>query len=318
MGTVIPIETFVEAALYAPEYGYYRRQKKRVGFAPGRDFYTAESLGPVFTKLVLAAVTQLLPQSPDTYSFVELGAETRGGMLAGQAHPFACARAVSFGQEFALSGPCVVFSNELFDAQPFRRFEAKGGHWTEHAVRIGSGELELTCIDEPADLPADLPEPTDEDYIFDYPSGANRLLDRIVKAPWYGLFLAFDYGLDRATLARFRPAGTARTYHQHTMGADLLAQPGERDITHHICWDALSDGLAGARFNGVELVSQEAFFMRRAVSAMESIVALGTHRGVHRDLQSLKELLHPEQMGRKFQVLHGFRSENTCQGFENC
>ena len=52
--------------------------------------------------------------------------------------------------------------------------------------------------------------------------------------------------------------------------------------------------------------------MRHSITAVDRIVRQAAKRGVHRDLQTLKELLHPENMGRKFQVLLGFRAENAC------
>ncbi|MFP4542517.1 MAG: hypothetical protein ACLFR7_12900, partial [Opitutales bacterium] len=82
------LETFVEAALYAPRVGYYRRARERVGYRAQSDFYTAESLGGVFAELVVAAVEALLPAPAAGYSFIELGAEAGGGLLAGVEHPF--------------------------------------------------------------------------------------------------------------------------------------------------------------------------------------------------------------------------------------
>ena len=55
--------------------------------------------------------------------------------------------------------------------------------------------------------------------------------------------LTFDYGLPRSTLLHDRPEGTARGYWKHQMITDILAQPGEQDITCHLCWDNLMESM---------------------------------------------------------------------------
>ena len=314
-GAVIPLETFVEAALYAPGIGYYRRARERIGYGAGRDFYTAESLGPVFAELVVDAAVTLLPGEPGAFTFIELGAEAEGGLLAGREHPFAGVRAVGCGDDPGLEGACIVFSNELFDAQPFRRFEAVAGAWQEQGVRLGADRLETVLRPPFSPLPPTLPAPPAEGYCYDYPSGAEALLGRLLAMPWQGLFLAFDYGLDARTLATARPRGTARTYREHTVGDDLLADPGMCDLTHHVCWDTLQDGLGAGGFVSVALESQEAFFMRHSRRAIARIVEGAAQAPFDPARQTLKELLHPHHMGRKFQVLRGFRPENACQDF---
>ena len=75
---------------------------------------------------------------------------------------------------------------------------------------------------------------------------SNRLAFRLNRCPqrqcaqkWSGLFLTFDYGLGKEILLKERPLGTARSYHRHKMGSDLLSKVGEQDLTCHLCWDEL-------------------------------------------------------------------------------
>ena len=309
---MISLETYIEAALYAPGIGYYTRPGERVGYMASRDFYTAESLGGVFARLIIAGCRSLLPDEAGGYGFIELGAEPGSGLLASRSHPFATAAAFGCQDTIELKGPKVVFSNELFDAQPFRRFEYRDSQWHEHGLRLAENEFEpilLHCADDAIEhLPKDAPE----GYLLDDPSGARRLIRRLAAENWNGLFIAFDYGLDRETLHHARPQGTGRTYRDHQLGTDLLAQPGQTDLTHHICWDDLQETLAQHGFEKLKLESQESFFMHHAQKAVAKIVESAASKGLSRDLQTLKELLHPEHMGRKFQVLTGFRPKNSC------
>eukprot|EP01035_Chromulina_nebulosa_P011691 gene11691-15609_t len=244
---------FMELALYHPRVGYYRGDRPRVGYAPGTDFFTASTSGPIFGELVAAAGVKLLgDRDPRTHTFVEIGAESDGGVLAGVAHPFAATRTVRVGDPIKLSGPCVVFSNELFDAQPCHRYVRRGGQWHELFVQLlPDGTLreverlaDRTTVHAPNEI-------EHEGYHFDAPWAAAELAATLARQPWTGLFLAFDYGKSLRELAEATPAGTARAYFRHTQSNDLLAQPGEQDITCHVCWDWLAARLSTRRFTDV-------------------------------------------------------------------
>src|ERR1044071_690760 len=107
-GGVLTFADFMALALYDPAVGYYRRAAPRVGYAPGTDFFTASTSGPIFGELVAAAAGKLLGgRPPGEHTFVEIGAETPEGVLAGVKHPFAATRAVRVGDAIELSGRCV-------------------------------------------------------------------------------------------------------------------------------------------------------------------------------------------------------------------
>jgi SAM-dependent MidA family methyltransferase len=297
---------FMDLALYHPELGYYRRDTARVGYGAGTDFYTASTSGAVFGEMVTAACVTLLggEATASTHTFVELGAEPVGSVLAGVKHPFAAARTVRVGEQMEINGRCVVFSNELFDAQPLRRFVRRGDGWRELGVELsdaGLREVELAASTEQW-LPADAPE----GYIFDAPRAAANMASAIASQPWTGLFVAFDYGKAYAELASETPIGTARAYFKHTQSNDLLAQPGEQDLTGHVCWDWLQSALTDGGFANAMTESQEAFFIRHAGEFLSMTMAAEASRLSQRKL-ALMQLLHPSHLGQKFQVLHARR-----------
>ncbi|MFI5358053.1 MAG: SAM-dependent methyltransferase, partial [Opitutales bacterium] len=230
-------------ALYDSEVGYYCRPQARVGYGAGTDFFTSSTTGPVFGELVAAAATSLLEgQAPGAFLFFEIGAEPGRELLASGSHPFKAARPIPLGTPIALRGPAVVFANELFDAQPFRRFVHRQGRWHELGVACREGALvEVTFAGHPAvDF---LPPAAPEGYVVDAPLAAVDLLDQIAREPWHGVFIACDYGKTWAELKHYAPAGTARAYFRHTQSNDLLARPGEQDLTCHVCWDWLAEAL---------------------------------------------------------------------------
>jgi SAM-dependent MidA family methyltransferase len=309
----MPFAEFMRLALYDQRVGYYRQARKRVGYGPGTDFFTASTSGPVLGELVVAACAKLLGgQALHDYTFVEIGAEPAdptnpasvGGILAGVTHPFAAVRTVPLGTEAGLCGRCVVFSNELFDAQPFRRFVFRGDTWREFGVQL-CGDV-LTSVELSTTVPAELPRSAIEGYVIDAPLAARDLARDLATQPWTGLFIAADYGKSWRELTEATPAGTARAYFRHQQSNELLAQPGEQDLTCHICWDWIEAALSQSGFAAPVVETQEAFFLHHAVDAIAAISTAEAARFSQKKL-ALLQLLHPGQLGQKFQVLHARR-----------
>ncbi|MCC6414758.1 MAG: SAM-dependent methyltransferase [Opitutaceae bacterium] len=304
--SAMSFEQFMALALFDAEVGYYRQYRERVGLNPRADFFTATSVGDLFGELIAACCVDLLGAAACAQSeFVEIGAEPGGGILRGLAHPFASSRVIQLGQPIALSGPCVVFSNELFDAQPCRRFVRRQTAWRELGVACAQGELreiELPLTDAPTYLPTNAPE----GYVIDAPRAATDLMRDIASGPWHGLLLACDYGKTWAEITTTCPAGTMRAYRHHQQSNDLLAYPGEQDLTCHVCWDWLQAELQAADLASPPVASQEAFFIRHAARLLESTMRAEADRMSPRKM-ALMQLIHPAHMGQKFQVLHGIR-----------
>jgi SAM-dependent MidA family methyltransferase len=304
-GATLDYAAFVDLALYDEAVGYYRRGGPRVGYGSGTDFFTASTSGPLFGELVAAACESLLGrEAVREHAFIEIGAEPDGGVLTGATHPFATARTIRLGEPLALRGRCIVFSNELFDAQPFRRFCYRRSGWRELGVTLRDGALaEVECGDSADPF---LPEQAPEGYIIDAPLAAAALAARIAAEPWTGLFLAFDYGKSWAELATERPAGTARAYFFHTQHNDLLARPGRQDLTCHVCWDWIEAALRRHGFAEPSVETQETFFVRRATALIARVAETQAPRFSRQKL-SLLQLLHPGQLGQRFQVLQAKR-----------
>jgi len=303
----IPLEQYIQCALYHPRIGYYMRHGERVGRSPQTDFYTASSIKGLFPRLVLESVRSLLDEPLIDYVFVEAGPESAGGILGNvHDHPFKDIQLIRPGDSFDIPEKAIVFSNELFDAQPFQRFVRRDGKWMEAGVTIRDGSLASILL-ETENLP-ELPEDAPEGYTIDWPQRANTLLGEIAGKSWGGLFVAFDYGLDRRTLFTERPEGTGRTYSSHRMGSDLLDRPGQIDITCHVVWDVMESILAEHGFDNIELSRQEAFFMRYSQPIIREILE-SSPIGFSPQKQSLMELLNPGNMGHVFQVLSARRND---------
>jgi SAM-dependent MidA family methyltransferase len=303
---ILRFDRFMKLALYHPAVGYYCSDRPRVGYGPGTDFFTATTSGAIFGELIIAACRSLLPAGElAKHTFVEIGAEPGQGIIKALPHPFAGARSIVHGDPIELTGDCIVFSNELFDAQPFRRFVGRDGRWDEVYVALRDGQfVEITGQADP--LPPELPAEVTEGYFIDAPLASVQLLRRIAAQPWRGLFIACDYGKSWAELLEATPTGTARAFHAHVQGNDLLARPGEQDLTCHVCWDWLVAALAESGFQQPRVDSHESFFIRQASEFVSTVVQEEAARFSPRKM-SLMQLLHPAHLGQKFQVLHACR-----------
>lgn len=308
---IMTFATFMDLALYAPQVGYYRQPRTRVGYGPDTDFYTASSSRGVFGELVAAAcLARLGAVDPKEYIFVEIGAEPGGGVLAGVDHPFGQAREIRLGEPLEFKGRCVVFSNELFDAQPLRRFVRRSSAWRELGVTIREHrlqEIELGVVEEPW-----LPPTAPEGYRFDAPREAVGLVSRIAAEPFEGIFVAFDYGKSYTELADHTPIGTARAYRKHTQSNALLDCPGEQDLTGHVCWDWMAGALREAGFTDAAVESQESFFVQHASDWLTRTLQEEATRLSPRKL-AIMQLLHPAKLGQAFQVLHAQRGPRRAQ-----
>ncbi len=299
----IPFRRYMELALYHPEYGYYRRTRDPFGKAG--DFYTAEQLQPVFGRLIAARVRRLFEEmgEPEEFTVVELGAG-RAEMAQAFSHyryvPIDSGRG-ALPENFT----GLVFANEFFDALPVEAAVRRGKGYRQMLVGW-HGErfqwLEGDAAD--AEIEAYIREylaPLEEGDHVEVNLEALRWLNRIAARITRGFVFTIDYGYTTRESARF-PEGTLMSYHRHAALEDVLAAPGERDITAHVCFSALEQH--GAR-RGFETVLFESF-ARTLADAGEpdgfaaALSATNAAEEAHRRLQ-LKTLLFG--MGETFRTL---------------
>ena len=250
----ISFRRFMEVALYHPQHGYYRRA--RDPFGKGGDFYTAEQLQPVFGILMAARVRQLHRAigEPEDFIVVELGAGRREMAEAFGAWRY-CPIDVD-GGAMPENFTGVVFSNEFFDALPVEVAAYDGARFREQLVTWREGRFAWesgasVCPQLEDYLRRFFPAP-EEGRWYEANLEALAWMERIASRLARGHVFTIDYGYTRAESIRF-PAGTLMGYRRHTAREDVLAEPGERDITAHVNFSALEEhgakiGLERRRF----------------------------------------------------------------------
>ena len=248
---------FMELALYDPEEGFYSRSA--VGEAG--HFVTSPHVSPAFGVLLARQIEEFwtLLGEPDPFWIVEAGAGD--GTLAGQILDFlppqmrgvtryvaversAAGRAaldrldvsVASGIEEVPAGivGCVV-ANELLDNLPFHRVRGTERGPVElyvavHGERFVMEEGELSS-NGVARMAAGLAPGVDavvQPAALGFVDQATALLDR-------GYVWLVDYGFTGGE----RPAGP-HAYRGHRLEQDVLANPGSRDITAGVDFEALA------------------------------------------------------------------------------
>jgi SAM-dependent MidA family methyltransferase len=204
----------------------------------------------------------------------------------------------------------VIFCNELLDAMPVRRLGWNVGdqRWFEWGVALQEERFVWVKVPNPPD---EIPKPVIDPVLLKVlPDGftieicpaaetwwreAARVLDR-------GRLLAIDYGLtDGEYFAPERKDGTLRAYHRHRLSPDLLARPGEQDLTAHVNFSAIqaageTEGMCTEAF-----LRQEKFLVQIAEQVWKQ-AAVSTAWDADR-LRQFQTLIHPQHLGRNFRVL---------------
>ncbi|HUJ22619.1 MAG TPA: SAM-dependent methyltransferase [Bryobacteraceae bacterium] len=238
----ITFRKFMEASLYHPQFGYYRRPRDPFG-AQG-DFYTAEQLQPVFGNLIARRIRMWLDgmRAAESCAVVELGAG-RGEMAAAfREFPYIPVDLDTGRLPDRIRG--VVFSNEFFDALPVHAAILRGASARE--LRVGLANDGFTWV-EAGDAPDEVEcyrkkylGALSDGQIFEVNVEALMWMDRIAASLEEGYVVSIDYGYTAAELPRF-PRGTLMSYRRHQALEDVLTDPGEQDITAHVCFTALQE-----------------------------------------------------------------------------
>lgn len=273
--------TFAEyqnLALYHPEHGYYAAGSERTG--RGGDFVTSPELAPAFGRLWAKAFEAIWEGCgrPAQFDVVEIG-PGEGGLATGVLHGLEGAfgdalsyRLVERTPELVerqvertgifdnvswascleevgtLSAGCVV-ANEVLDNLAVNLVERRGDDLVELFVGTSDGALELQagppsnpaierCLDR---LGIEVPE----GHRVEVGLEAVELARRAAAALTRGAVVFVDYGDDAAELVT-RREGTLVAYSK--AGADdlILERPGDKDLTSHVNWTAVTTALTDA------------------------------------------------------------------------
>ncbi len=205
----------------------------------------------------------------------------------------------------------ILFSNELLDAMPVRRFgwDAMEKIWFEWGVAVAGRKFVWVKISQPDlspsaqifNLPSSLLAVLPDGYTVETSPAAQNWWREAAGILGKGKLLAIDYGLTADEL--FLPSrvhGTLRAYFQHHVTDDILANVGLQDITAHVNFSAIQAVGEPAGLTTECLQTQPKFLTGILGAALKDQRFGDWNASRTRQFQTLT---HPEHLGRAFRVL---------------
>lgn len=341
----ITFHDWMEAALYDPQEGYYRRANRERWGREG-DYRTSPEMSVLFAGSFARYFAKLYEEagSPPRWTIVESGAgagyfadailetfETRFPRVFSATHYFldeissdSCALAanrlakfgsrVRFGKlsDLEESNHGLVFANELIDSFPVHRVTVRDGELCEFFVDVSdSGDFEWR-IGRPST--SDLSDyfkrvgiQLVEKQIAEVNLQVEDWLRNACERLRQGYLITVDYGLEAAELYNSPEAqqGRLRGYYRHRHVSDILASPGEHDITTTIDWSFIKSIASELALQCIEFERQDRFLLGAGLlKDLEARVSEARDQVEESRLRTTaRDMILPGGMAASFQVL---------------
>ncbi|MDX8409072.1 MAG: SAM-dependent methyltransferase [Mariprofundales bacterium] len=336
-GGAIPFSDWMAMALYDPQGGYYESHEV---FASKGDFVTAADLGGwaalAFADLIAWSWHHL--GAPAEWALVEQGGgsgrllvevvellkardlplptfysiEHCASLRARQSELFV-QQGITVTQYATLAQlpslrDVVLMNNELPDAFPVRRFVARSGMLHEMMVAWDGKcfvwqEEENVLADGPAITGATM-ACWPEGYTSEWNPNLAPWLKACAAVADRALLLCVDYGFSQQEYYRpERCDGSLMGHAAHQVVKDVLANPGDCDITAHVDFSALHGEAQQAGMEGSLFMPQWAWLAQSpsVQRTMAEVAARGDLASVQSVAQA-KRLMLPQGMGETFKL----------------
>ena len=315
----------MNAALYDETGGYYKRSDLKRWGREG-DYRTSPERSQLFAATFARYFAKLYDelQRPSQWTIVEAG-PGRGDFAAGvmralreqfpqvfEATRYALMETSEELEKLRPIKTGIFFSNELLDAFPVHRLIRKGDELFELYITLNS-DGKFVWFNGPLSTPR-LSECLRE-YSIELANGqiieVNLAIDEwlasVARKLESGYLITVDYGAESCDLydVALRPHGTLRAFSRHGLVDDVLAQPGDYDITASINWSQVQAASARLGFTTVEFAQQDRFLI--GAGLLEELEREMNRLTSDADKLSLsagaREMILPGGMGSSFQVL---------------
>ena len=339
----ITFHDWMKAALYDPEHGYYQRSDRERWGREG-DYRTSPERSQLFSATFaryFARLYEELDRSAE-WTIVECGAgdgSFAAGVLQTLAHQFPAVfavtkyvvcevsenalrrlreRLVQFGDrvqfytELISVETGIYFSNELLDAFPVHRVVKNEQGLSELYVTVDS-EDRFEWTTGPLSTPR-LYEFRDtysvelaQGQVIEINLAVDDWLGEVSRKLANGFLITVDYGAEAAELydSRRRPKGTLRSFSRHSFVDDVLAQPGECDITASVNWTQVKTVGEKLGLKVVNFASQDKFLLQAGLlDELEQQLSGAETEAEKASLTTgAREMILPVGMASSFQVL---------------
>ena len=306
----------MKAALYDPVGGYYKRSDLNRWGREG-DYRTSPERSELFAATFARYFAKLYDelQRPSGWTIVEAGPGA-GDFAAGVLSAFSdhspqyiCVESSEELEKLPAIEAGIVFSNELLDAFPVHRVIQTEDGLSEFYVGVEGERFVWTS--GPLSTP-DLAEFCRQyslvaGQIIEVNLEIDRWLTSVAARLQAGYLITVDYGAESCDLydAALRPHGTLRGFSRHGFVDDILAEPGDYDITSGVNWSQVRSTGARLGLTTVEFLPQDRFLLNAGL--LEEFERRLTNAASEADKLSLstgaREMILPGGMASSFQVL---------------
>src|SRR6266478_2199394 len=308
---------FMHQALYHPEHGYYSSGRCAIGRKG--DYFTNVSVGPLFGQLLGAQFAEIWDRLRKTNNFVIVEQGAHDGQFARDVLESLQKQAPEFFEalRYRIVEPFPVLQERQAQTlEPFRdRIEwcdslqpFVGVHFSNELLDAMPVRLISGCREKFVNVDGDkfvfVERPADEDMKFN--EAALDWIERLAANLQRGYVITIDYG---RSAAEFQEAVQVRARHRNLDSP--FEQIGHADITTHVNWPSIAER---AQANGLLVAgfTDQHHFLTGIISELGR---LGSSEPTAADWgqsplpdspktkRELQTLLHPEMLGRAFQVL---------------
>lgn len=329
-GGAVPFREFMELALYDPTRGYYAsadapRAGRQGDFltAPTASGWYAAVLGEWMAEIGVATLVDV--GSADGSFLAEIAGrlpslrlvsvEASAGLRDLQRRRLSTDIEIveSTDRIGAVDPPVCVHACELYDALPVHRVVRRGEEVRELWVRRGEDGLEWGEEPAPREVARYLESHEvvlAEGQLAEVNLAASVVHRRLLRTAGHeAVTVAVDYGYPAQRLydARGRSAGSLVGYHGHRLTRDVLARPGEQDLTAHINLDDLRRAAVEQGFEEIGCWPLAEMLGRAGLARVVEVRGLGMDAELDAEVvterQELKRLLDPEGMGSDLRCL---------------
>jgi SAM-dependent MidA family methyltransferase len=211
--------------------------------------------------------------------------------------------------------PGIIFSNELLDAFPVHRFTLVDGELRESHVTVAENGKFAWLLRAPSSAVAERLTKYFEEVRSKPETGSvvevsfeiEEWLRRVAAKMRCGFVVTVDYGAASEDLISPLAGrdGTLRGFKQHQFVDDLLAQPGEHDLTTSVNWSFVQFVGASVGLEFVGLSRQDRFLLANGfLEQLEIESAEAKDEGARLQLSNAaREMILPNGMAASFQVL---------------
>jgi SAM-dependent MidA family methyltransferase len=196
----------------------------------------------------------------------------------------------------------VHFSNELLDSMPVHLLVSTGAGWQEKCVSLDGDEFAFVRqpIAEPKlkELAANAPR-LPPGHEIEVSLAALDWTEKVAGKLQRGFVLVVDYGFSRDDF--YDPqlkTGTLQARAGHRRLASPFDNVGNADITVHVNWTNLAEHAGQCGLQVVAFTDQH-HFLTGIISKSPALL----EKADAKRKRELQALLHPEMLGRTFQVL---------------